>query len=189
MESASMLADCKELPTFQMLYSDPMDETYKRYLFNPPHYFVPNAMYMVTGAILHNQHFLNEDRKSNFFWKLYSIVQNCLAGKYQPGQSWTAIITLSVKLRKMPVLYQNSPGRYIRSQQFNSISGTRQLAGRFGSIIGIPVWLMKKHTLPGYIMWIWIRLSMDLSKTLGTIPSVVTFGLSSRLIVTWRSRY
>ena len=25
--------------------------------------FLPNAMYMVTGAILHNQHVLNEDRK------------------------------------------------------------------------------------------------------------------------------
>lgn len=66
MESASLLADCKESPTFQMLYSDPMDETYKKYLFNPPHYFVPNAMYMVTGAILHNQHFLNEDKKRQF---------------------------------------------------------------------------------------------------------------------------
>ena len=40
-----------------------MDETYKTYIFNPPHYFVPNAMYIVTGAILHNQHLLNEDRK------------------------------------------------------------------------------------------------------------------------------
>lgn len=35
-----------------------MDELYKTYLHNPPHYFVSNAMYVVTGAILHNQPFL-----------------------------------------------------------------------------------------------------------------------------------
>jgi len=40
-----------------------MDEVFKIYPHNPPHYFLPNAMYMVTGAILHNQHLLNEDRK------------------------------------------------------------------------------------------------------------------------------
>lgn len=43
-----------------------MEETYKTYLFSPPHYFIPNAMYMVTGAILHNQHLLCEDRKKQF---------------------------------------------------------------------------------------------------------------------------
>lgn len=40
-----------------------MNEAYKVYPHNPPHYFVSNAMYMVTGAILHNQPILNEDRK------------------------------------------------------------------------------------------------------------------------------
>jgi len=43
-----------------------MDETYKTYLYNPPHYFVPYAMYMVTGSILHNQHLLKENRKKQF---------------------------------------------------------------------------------------------------------------------------
>ena len=43
-----------------------MDEVYKTYLFNPPHYFVPNAMYMVTETILHNQQLLDEDRKKQF---------------------------------------------------------------------------------------------------------------------------
>lgn len=40
-----------------------MDNGYKVYPHNPPHYFVPNAIYMVTGAILHNQHLLFEDRR------------------------------------------------------------------------------------------------------------------------------
>ena len=40
-----------------------MDNGYKVYPHNPPHYFVPNAIYMVTGAILHNRHLLFEDRR------------------------------------------------------------------------------------------------------------------------------
>ena len=39
-----------------------MDDIYKVYLHNPPHYFVSNAMYMVTGAILYNKHLLNDDK-------------------------------------------------------------------------------------------------------------------------------
>lgn len=40
-----------------------MNKLFKVYPHNPPHYFVPNAMYMITGAILHNQNLLNEDKK------------------------------------------------------------------------------------------------------------------------------
>jgi putative transposase len=43
-----------------------MDALYKTYLHNPPHYVVSNAMYMVTGAILHNQHFLGENKRKEF---------------------------------------------------------------------------------------------------------------------------
>jgi putative transposase len=43
-----------------------MDEVYKIYPHNPPHYFVPNAIYMVTGAILIKQHLLLDDRKKEF---------------------------------------------------------------------------------------------------------------------------
>jgi len=46
-----------------------MEAIYKTYLHNPPHYFVPNAMYMVTGAILHKQHLLSEARRKEFFLK------------------------------------------------------------------------------------------------------------------------
>lgn len=43
-----------------------MNEFFKVYPHNPPHYFVPNAMYMITGAILHNQHLLKDIRKKEF---------------------------------------------------------------------------------------------------------------------------
>ena len=46
-----------------------MEDIYKVYLHTPPHYFVPNAMYMVTGAILHKQHLLHENRHKEFFLK------------------------------------------------------------------------------------------------------------------------
>lgn len=48
-----------------------MEDIYKVYLHNPPHYFVPKAMYMVTGAILHNEFLLIEDRRKE-------IIQNTL---------------------------------------------------------------------------------------------------------------
>lgn len=40
-----------------------MEDIYKPYPHNPPHYFVSNAMYIVTGAILYNQHFLIDDKR------------------------------------------------------------------------------------------------------------------------------
>jgi putative transposase len=43
-----------------------MNSLYKTYPHNPPHYFVPNAMYIVTGAILHNEHLLNENKRKEF---------------------------------------------------------------------------------------------------------------------------
>ena len=46
-----------------------MEDIYKTYLHTPPHYFVSNAMYMVTGAIVHKQHLLSEDRRKEFFLK------------------------------------------------------------------------------------------------------------------------
>ncbi|MBM3181450.1 MAG: hypothetical protein FJZ86_14000 [Chloroflexi bacterium] len=42
-----------------------MDDIYKTYPHNPPHYFVPNAMYIVTGSLLYNKRLLiDEKRKS-----------------------------------------------------------------------------------------------------------------------------
>ena len=46
-----------------------METIYKVYPHNPPHYFVPNAMYMITGSILHRQHLLKEDKRKELFLK------------------------------------------------------------------------------------------------------------------------
>ena len=38
-----------------------MNDIYKTYPHNPPHYFVSNAIYMVTGSTLSQKHLLPED--------------------------------------------------------------------------------------------------------------------------------
>jgi putative transposase len=50
-----------------------MEDNYKVYLHNPPHYFVPNAMYIVTGAILHKQHLLSDNKRKGFV--LQTLIQ------------------------------------------------------------------------------------------------------------------
>ena len=44
-----------------------MEDIYKVYLHTPPHYFTPNAMYMVTGSIVYKQHLLFENKYKEFF--------------------------------------------------------------------------------------------------------------------------
>ena len=44
-----------------------MEDIYKVYLHTPPHYFVPNAMYMVTGSIYQKQNLIYENRCKEFF--------------------------------------------------------------------------------------------------------------------------
>ena len=39
-----------------------MNINYKTYPHNPPHLFVPNAIYFITGATLHNVHYLKTDK-------------------------------------------------------------------------------------------------------------------------------
>jgi REP-associated tyrosine transposase len=46
-----------------------MEDIYKVYLHTPPHYFVPNAMYMVTGSIYQKQDLMHENRQKEFFLK------------------------------------------------------------------------------------------------------------------------
>ena len=42
-----------------------MEDIYKTYPHNPPHYFVPNAMYIVTGSLLYNQRLLTDDKRKS----------------------------------------------------------------------------------------------------------------------------
>jgi REP-associated tyrosine transposase len=43
-----------------------MGEEYKIYPHNPPHYFCPNAIYMVTSGILNKSRLLREDSRKDF---------------------------------------------------------------------------------------------------------------------------
>lgn len=40
-----------------------MESLYKTYLHNPPHLFVPNAMYIVTGSLLYKKRLLFDDER------------------------------------------------------------------------------------------------------------------------------
>lgn len=46
-------------------YNSHMDDIYKIYPHNPPHLFRPNAIYMVTGAILYKQPLINTPEKKS----------------------------------------------------------------------------------------------------------------------------
>ena len=43
------------------MYTITMESIYKTYPHNPPHYFVPNAMYIVTGSILYKKRLLTNN--------------------------------------------------------------------------------------------------------------------------------
>jgi putative transposase len=62
---ASLLANVRELaPVLQSLnleYTFNMEDIYKTYPHNPPHYFVPNAMYIVTGSLLYKKRLLTDN--------------------------------------------------------------------------------------------------------------------------------
>ena len=57
-----------KLPDFRIewKYTVLMDDIYKTYPHNPPHWFVPNAIYFVTGAILHNEYLISDDMRKEF---------------------------------------------------------------------------------------------------------------------------
>jgi len=46
-------------------YTFVMDEIYKTYPHNPPHYFVTNAMYIVTGSLLYKPRLLIDDKRKS----------------------------------------------------------------------------------------------------------------------------
>ncbi len=67
-----------------------MDDIYKTYPHNPPHYFVSNSLYIVTGSTLYNKHLLTNithkrivcdilfERASHWGWELeaWAILEN-----------------------------------------------------------------------------------------------------------------
>jgi putative transposase len=65
-----------------------MEDNYKVYLHNPPHYFAPNAMYMVTGTILHKQHLLSDNKRKEFV--LQTLIQRANLLRWEL-QAWTVL--------------------------------------------------------------------------------------------------
>lgn len=47
-----------------------MEDIYKTYLHNPPHYFVSNAIYIVTGATIYNKCFLTDDKRKSLICEI-----------------------------------------------------------------------------------------------------------------------
>lgn len=108
-----------------------MHGTYKTYLHNPPHYFVPNAMYIVTGAILHNQPLLSETKRKEFFiqtlwertkllsWKLqaWAILNNHYHFIRQAPEDPMTLVKLIRQIHSITAIafnrWDNRPGRQV----------------------------------------------------------------------------
>jgi putative transposase len=65
-----------------------MDDIYKTYLHNPPHYFVPNAMYIVTGAILDRKHLLNDSNRKALILEI--LLERCAHWKWNL-EAWAVL--------------------------------------------------------------------------------------------------
>jgi len=108
-----------------------MDDIYKVYLHNPPHYFVSNAMYMVTGAIVHKQPLLSEDRRKEFFLKTlfekttlfgwdmeaWAVLNNHYHFIGQSPEDSTTLAKLLQQVHSITAIqinrWDNSPGRQV----------------------------------------------------------------------------
>lgn len=65
-----------------------MDALYREYLHTPPHYFVPDAMYMVTGSIFRKENLLAENRRKDFLLKTLFEKANLLGWNLE---AWAAL--------------------------------------------------------------------------------------------------
>jgi putative transposase len=67
LESVSLLTAVQEqAPALQsQSYTISMEDVYKTYQHNPPHYFVPNTMYIVTGSLLYNKRLLTDNKRKS----------------------------------------------------------------------------------------------------------------------------
>jgi len=108
-----------------------MEDIYKVYLHTPPHYFVSNAMYMVTGAIVHKQHLLSEDRRKEFFLKTlfekatlfgwimeaWAVLQNHYHFIAQAPEDATTLAKLLQQVHSITAIqinrWDNTPGRQV----------------------------------------------------------------------------
>ncbi len=65
-----------------------MEEIFKVYPHNPPHLFRSNAVYMVTGAILHKHHLLMDDSRKNLFCQ--TLFERAELHGWQP-EAWAVL--------------------------------------------------------------------------------------------------
>jgi len=108
-----------------------MEDIYKVYLHNPPHYFVPNAMYMVTGSILHNQYLMRKSRCKEIFlktlfekanllgWNLevWAVLHNHYHFISQAPEDSTTLAKLIQQVHSITAIqfnrWDNTPGRQV----------------------------------------------------------------------------
>ena len=98
-----MLAKSQEQPyrlqkSFE--YTIVMDEIYKTYPHNPPHYFVTNAMYIVTGSLLYKQRLLIDDKRKSIVCEILFERAEHLGWNWRLGQFSKITIILSPVLPK-----------------------------------------------------------------------------------------
>lgn len=121
---------------------------YKTYKHNPPHLFVPDAIYMITGATYLKESFFQDDKRKEYFlrvliekiirfeWKLlyWVILDNHYHILIKSKKDASALVKVISQLHSVAAMYCNKLDR------------KRDV--KYGGIIGIPVLLMKNHFLP-----------------------------------------
>ena len=132
MESASLLASFGNKLPDSISYTRNMEDIYKVYLHNPPHYFVPNAMYMVTGSILHNQPLLVENRRKEFV--LHALLERASSLDWDL-QAWAILNNHYHFIARSPE-YSTSLSKLIR--QIHSITAIQ--INRWDNTPGRQVW-------------------------------------------------
>ncbi|MBL8062285.1 MAG: transposase [Anaerolineales bacterium] len=108
-----------------------MEDIYKVYPNNPPHYFLANAMYLITGSTLYKQPFLRLDSFKDFFlrtlfqranllgWVLqaWAVLHNHYHFIAQAPEDASSLPTLIRQLHSITAIEFNrrnsSPGRQI----------------------------------------------------------------------------
>jgi putative transposase len=108
-----------------------MEDIYKVYLHAPPHYFMPNAMYMVTGAVLHKQQILKVEIRKEFFlktlferadlfgWNLeaWAVLNNHYHFIAQAPEDSTTLAKLIKQVHSITAIqlnrWDNTPGRQV----------------------------------------------------------------------------
>lgn len=126
-----MILDSASLLAYSNCYTYFMEDIYKTYLHAPPHYFVPNAIYMVTGAIVDKEHLLHENRRKELFlltlferakllnWNMeaWAVLNNHYHFIAQSPDDATSLTKLIQQVHSISAIqvnrWDNAPGRQV----------------------------------------------------------------------------